>query len=57
MEEETLFVVKMPAAADSSGRCRAGEGELDDRVNANGYATGDETRSDAQIFTTALLIA
>jgi len=50
MEEETLFIVEMPTAADGSGRCRAGEGELDDRVNADGSATGDETRSDAQIF-------
>ena len=40
----------MPTAADGSGRRRAGEGELDDRVNADGSATGDETRSDAQIF-------
>ena len=40
----------MPTAADGSGRRRAGEGELDDRVNADGSATGDETRSDTQIF-------
>jgi hypothetical protein len=50
MEEEALFVVEMPTAADGSGRRRAGEGELGDRVNADGSATGDETRSDAQIF-------
>jgi hypothetical protein len=30
MEEETLFVVEMPTAADGSGRRRAGEGELDE---------------------------
>ncbi|KAF8846614.1 hypothetical protein BDZ45DRAFT_812194 [Acephala macrosclerotiorum] len=50
MEEETLFVDEMPTAANGSERRRDGEGELNDKVNADGLATGEETRRDAQIF-------
>jgi hypothetical protein len=32
------------------GRRRAGEGELDDRANADGSTTGDEIRSDTRIL-------
>jgi hypothetical protein len=67
MEEDTLFVAEMPTAADGNGRRRDEEGELDDRANVDGSATGDKTRSGPQILraashqismmTTALLIA
>lgn len=47
MEEGTLFVAKMLTNTTSSGRRCTGEGKLDDKVNADWYAIGDETRSDA----------
>jgi hypothetical protein len=47
---ETLFVDKMPTAADGTGRHRDGEGELDDRANDDRSAMGYETIGDAQIF-------
>ena len=50
IEEETLFVDEMPTVADGSGKRRDEEGELDDRANVDGSATGDETISDAQFL-------
>jgi hypothetical protein len=43
IEAETLFVIEMLMAANNSGRRHAGEGELDDGVDANRFATGDKT--------------
>jgi hypothetical protein len=52
--EETLFVKEIPTAAKGGERHCDEECELDDRANADGSATGDETRSDAQIFKDAV---
>jgi hypothetical protein len=50
IEGETLFVAETPTTTDGSRRYRNGEGELDNRENAGGSATEDETIGDAQIF-------
>lgn len=50
MGEETLFVDEVPTAAEGGERHRDEECERDDRASADGSATGDETRSDAQTF-------
>jgi hypothetical protein len=57
MEEETLFVVEMPTAADGSGRRRAGEGARcvglmgDYRIMALG-STGSEGSSNECLAST-----
>jgi hypothetical protein len=52
--EETLFVKEIPTAAKGGERHCHEECELDGRANADGSATGDETRSDAQTFKDAV---
>jgi hypothetical protein len=52
--EETLFVKEISTAAKDGERYCDEECELDDRANADGSATGDETRSDAQTFKDAV---
>jgi hypothetical protein len=50
IEEHSLFVPEMPTTANGSRKHRDREDKLDDRVNADRSATGDETIGDAQIF-------
>jgi len=47
IEEETLFVIKMLTATNSSKRRYAKEGKLDNRTNANRFTIRDKTRSNA----------
>jgi hypothetical protein len=48
--EETLFVDKIPTAAEAGERCRYREFELDELASADESAIGDETISDDQVF-------
>jgi hypothetical protein len=50
IEGETLFVAETPTTTDGSRRHCNREGELDNRENAGGSATEDETIGDTQIF-------
>jgi hypothetical protein len=48
--EETLFVDKMPTAAEASERRRYNKFEIDELASADKSAIGDETISDNQVF-------
>ena len=44
IEEEILFITEIPTTAERWG------GGIDHKANASGSATGDEMKSDTQIF-------